>query len=762
MSDPGWLNDIVQLDTITNTITPLYPTGITPIARGYHSFTAAPGRGQYCYAIGGRSKNNKLLSGKDVVSIFDPVKCRWLNPPTIGGLEFDSRSSHRALAVDIRSEDGDIYGILVFGGAGSPGGNTTAIPGGGGGSGSKSFLPGSSSKASYRFKDLHFLQIPDRVNGTGAKPLRWVKCQIADCLGNDDKKKKNRLSFGNGGGGNARASLLQVTTTNNNHSAFNRKASINNNNNHHDYIGPSARSAHTMEIVGGQVYVIAGYGDGKQYVPDAWCIAIQDASIISLEDHNNNSNSSKRRTVEPHTSEPVEGDVVLPVKAVDNKRKLRTADDVIEDDDADHDNGGDINHDHHQPEQQQWRTTNRSTRGGGTAPADVMAAAGVAGSIGGGGTRKKKKTAAGTRREEEGLLTAAMLQRMRNATVAPPPLEDLKRDVEQAQDRIAALQAQLQQSTRLVGTLRADKGQLENELANADTKWRTAVRDAMEWKEVADQARKETRLLQSKARQEAAEEMQHIVLDLKRKNDMLTMTGQTRDALLRENVGNLEAKNIELAQVKIEAKRLLDYANRRNEEYSKQINTLREQAKVHNDRTQTDLKKIENLEKQLEKARATNASIRRDHAEERSKLKSEHSKEKLRADNLEIELEELKRNVHRTKQEHATAKRKLEGAVTEIAEAQGLVEKLRDERGRMEEELQQVTGVASVLKRFQMSDRQDIKSGLERLAAGAQLFTKVLNRHEAGDNGNGGVGGGGGGRGGGEGGAGTSAAAAKR
>lgn len=67
----------------------------TPSPRGYHTFTTL---GQRCYIIGGRTEDQEMVRGKEMVAVYDPSSNTWLLPHNIAGPPPALRSSHRAVA----------------------------------------------------------------------------------------------------------------------------------------------------------------------------------------------------------------------------------------------------------------------------------------------------------------------------------------------------------------------------------------------------------------------------------------------------------------------------------------------------------------------------------------------------------------------------------------------------------------------------------------------------------------------------------------
>ncbi|KAK9809972.1 hypothetical protein WJX72_002834 [[Myrmecia] bisecta] len=107
-TEAAWLADVLLVRTDRREVQVLKPMGPVPAARGYHSCTCV---GTRCYMIGGRtSKDHTLLTGRQVVVVYDAVANTWIFPGAIQGVPPPLRSSHRAVYLNDR--------IVIFGGAG--------------------------------------------------------------------------------------------------------------------------------------------------------------------------------------------------------------------------------------------------------------------------------------------------------------------------------------------------------------------------------------------------------------------------------------------------------------------------------------------------------------------------------------------------------------------------------------------------------------------------------------------------------------------
>lgn len=176
--DLKYLNDLVEIDTVSGTVRAVQCIGTPPELRAYHAFVAC---GSRCYCVAGRTHDNRLVKGKQVLVVWDANTSKWIVPGMVEG-ELPPRSSHRMVAVP--------GGALAYGGAVDRG---------------------------ARSAELFLL--------TGQGRLSWRACQLG---------------------------TAEPT--------------------------PAARGAHAMEVVGGRLYVVGGYGEGKQYTCDCWSLSLEAVS----------------------------------------------------------------------------------------------------------------------------------------------------------------------------------------------------------------------------------------------------------------------------------------------------------------------------------------------------------------------------------------------------------------------------------------------------------------------------------------------------
>ena len=76
------------------TVERIEPQGVPPTIRAYHSFSIL---GNRCYVIGGRTSNETLIVGDEIVRVYDVATHQWTADIASGS--FSTRSNHKAVEV---------------------------------------------------------------------------------------------------------------------------------------------------------------------------------------------------------------------------------------------------------------------------------------------------------------------------------------------------------------------------------------------------------------------------------------------------------------------------------------------------------------------------------------------------------------------------------------------------------------------------------------------------------------------------------------
>ncbi|DBA77268.1 TPA: hypothetical protein ACH3X2_008463 [Trebouxia sp. C0005] len=93
--DCTWLNDLALLRLDTLTVEQVQPHGSLPTARAYHTFNTM---GNKCFVVGGRTTQNTLLAGDQLLCMYDAATNQWMSPGPVSG-SFPARSSHRGVVI---------------------------------------------------------------------------------------------------------------------------------------------------------------------------------------------------------------------------------------------------------------------------------------------------------------------------------------------------------------------------------------------------------------------------------------------------------------------------------------------------------------------------------------------------------------------------------------------------------------------------------------------------------------------------------------
>ncbi|KAL0017887.1 hypothetical protein WJX77_010733 [Trebouxia sp. C0004] len=105
--DFAWLNDLALLRLDTLTVEQVQPHGTLPTARAYHTFNTM---GNKCFVVGGRTTQNTLLAGDQLLCMYDVATNQWMPPGSVSG-SFPIRSSHRGIVIGGNQ-------LVICGGAG--------------------------------------------------------------------------------------------------------------------------------------------------------------------------------------------------------------------------------------------------------------------------------------------------------------------------------------------------------------------------------------------------------------------------------------------------------------------------------------------------------------------------------------------------------------------------------------------------------------------------------------------------------------------
>ncbi|KAA6419371.1 MAG: hypothetical protein FRX49_10630 [Trebouxia sp. A1-2] len=77
------------------TVEQVQPHGSLPTARAYHTFNTM---GNKCFVVGGRTTQNTLLAGDQLLCMYDAATNQWMSPGPVSG-SFPARSSHRGVVI---------------------------------------------------------------------------------------------------------------------------------------------------------------------------------------------------------------------------------------------------------------------------------------------------------------------------------------------------------------------------------------------------------------------------------------------------------------------------------------------------------------------------------------------------------------------------------------------------------------------------------------------------------------------------------------
>ena len=90
---------LLVIDTIQHccslVVERLHPSGEAPTPRAYHTFNAM---GNKCYVVGGRTTEDSLIKGSQMLRVYDVVANDWTCPDAASG-SLSCRSSHKAVVV---------------------------------------------------------------------------------------------------------------------------------------------------------------------------------------------------------------------------------------------------------------------------------------------------------------------------------------------------------------------------------------------------------------------------------------------------------------------------------------------------------------------------------------------------------------------------------------------------------------------------------------------------------------------------------------